>query len=127
LSYKRRYSQQYTPPAPTVNITVYHPTDSTQSTDVEALVDSGADYSMIPRGVVELLGLVPFDVWKSGDFDGNDTGDKAVYHVKISIGSFDFDTTMVETNGDTLIGRNDLNNITTVLKGRKQELELQKP
>ncbi len=88
------------------------------------MIDSGADGSMIPRGVVEILQLIPFTLVPTRDFQGNDTGDKAVYRVTISLGTFDFSISMVETDGRAIIGRDILNQLTTTLKGREEELEI---
>ena len=45
-----------------VRVVVKNPSDPTRSRELEFLVDSGAIYSVIPRAVLQELGIVPDDV-----------------------------------------------------------------
>ena len=45
-----------------VRVTVKNPSDPTRSRELEFLVDSGAIYSVVPRAVLQELGIVPDDV-----------------------------------------------------------------
>jgi len=45
-----------------VRVTVSNPHDPTRSRELDCLVDSGAIYSVVPRGVLLELGIEPDDV-----------------------------------------------------------------
>src|SRR5437899_987050 len=55
---KYRYADQFQPPAPFVNVSARCPTTGKQLTALPALVDSAADRTVLPRRVIEALGLV---------------------------------------------------------------------
>jgi len=64
------YNRQVTPPAPYVHATVHHPTDDLGLSDLPALLDSGADISVIPWTVVQRLELTRFGEATVEGFDG---------------------------------------------------------
>jgi len=124
LTYKNRYNSNIFPPAPYAKVTVVHPTNSNQSVDDDALVDSGASGSLISKWIAERLMLVPNNIVPVRDFQGNVVGNKPTFQVKINIGTFSFSIIVAETDGKTIIGRDIMNQLTTILKGRARELEM---
>jgi hypothetical protein len=51
--------QLYTPPAPVARLTLRTPDGLKAVTDVPAVLDTGADVTLLPRWAVEQLGLTP--------------------------------------------------------------------
>lgn len=51
------YNQQIEPPAPFIIVTLRHPYEDAEITDVPAQFDTGADRSLLPLSLVETLGL----------------------------------------------------------------------
>jgi len=56
-----RYNQQVSPPAPFVHVTLHCPAGATALSDVPAQLDTAADVTVVPAGLVEQLRLVQFD------------------------------------------------------------------
>lgn len=105
-------------------MTVIHPINKAETYDVDALVDTGADVTLINKEVVENLHLVPNGFQKMGDFQGNIVGEKPTYLVGISFGTFTYSVVATETNGVPILGRDILNKITTLLKGPTKQMEM---
>ena len=126
MSYNKQYSLRNPPPYPCIDVTLTNPRDPTNSFDLkEAMIDTGAGATCIPKSVVERLELIPIDVATVRDYQGN-AEQKPVYHITISFGPFNFTIRAVETNGDILIGRNILNQLTSVLIGPTKRLEMRR-
>lgn len=56
-----RYNQQVSPPAPFVHVTLQHPEREVALPDVPAQIDTAADMTVLPAGLVEQLQLVQLD------------------------------------------------------------------
>lgn len=126
MSYTRNYdTNNFNPPAPVADVTLTNPIDSTKSVNADnVLVDSGADITQIPRWIAEQIELMPIGTAQGFDYEHNSTGMKTVYSVRISFGRFSFLIQAVETTGDTIIGRNVINQLQTMLRGPQQTLEI---
>ncbi len=55
------YNRQVSPPAPFVHVSLQNLSAGAISDSLPALVDTGADRTVIPGGLVDVLGLVPLD------------------------------------------------------------------
>ena len=66
-------ASHFNPPAPVARVTVHHPQHRTTVSDVLLLVDTGADITLLPRTVVEQLGvsLLPDQQYELMGFDGS--------------------------------------------------------
>ncbi|MHB8601588.1 MAG: retropepsin-like aspartic protease [Nitrosotalea sp.] len=124
MVYRRSYNSNINPPAPFANLTITHPINKTDTYDVEALVDTGADVTLITKSVVENLHLIPNDFVNMHDYEGNFVGSKAKYLVGVSFGTFHFNIHAIETDGEPILGRDILNRLTTVLKGTAKQMEM---
>ena len=124
MVYRRSYNNHITPPAPFANLTISHPINKIDTYDVDALVDTGADVTLITKSVVENLHLIPNGLENMYDFEGNFVGQKPKYLIGISFGTFHFNIQAVETDGDPILGRDVLNRLTTVLKGTANLMEM---
>ena len=48
----------FDPPAPVARVTLRHPDSGASAADVPMQIDSGADATLLPRAVVESLGII---------------------------------------------------------------------
>lgn len=65
-----RYNRQVDPPAPFVYVGLRSPHDDDPPLELPALVDTGADTTVVPLQVVESLGLPPLDEMPTVGFGG---------------------------------------------------------
>ena len=65
-------SEQFDPPAPVADVTLRNPRTRESISDIKLLLDSRADVTLLPRAVVNRLGLVPESDQRYGlaGFDG---------------------------------------------------------
>jgi hypothetical protein len=64
------YNRQVEPPAPFVHVALRRPGGASSLDDLPAQVDSAADRTVIPGGLVTRLGLVPLDEVPVAGFGG---------------------------------------------------------
>jgi len=122
-----KYSLDYSPPAPSIKVRFSSPT-STNSMEIEAKIDSGADITVLPQNVVRELRLIPAGRVTVSSFDGQEER-KYTYFLNLHFGNFKF--SMVEVVGakrrDALLGRDVLNLLKTILDGKTMNFELLDP
>ena len=124
MSLIQNYSNNVSPPGPLIPITIVHPVNNSQTESTIAFVDSGADDTIIPRSIAQNLQLIPNDTKPISDFQGNFLENAPIYDLHIQFGNFDFRIDVVGMESEAIIGRNILNQLTTILNGRQQVLEL---
>jgi len=127
LSCNGRYSGQRvygSSVAPVKKVRFTNPQYITQFVDTEALIDSGASGTMIPKDVAEELALLEIRKSDSYDFEGNHKGRKPVYVVTVSCDNLSQNVQAVETNGIPIIGRDILNTLQLTLRGPQQHWEM---
>ena len=90
----------------------------------DALIDSGASGTFIPRTIADNLGLIPNNFVPVQDFEGTITGQRGVYTVKVELGTEIFTLRAIETNGYSIVGRDILNKHKTLLQGIQQKWEI---
>jgi len=98
--------------------------DPSRPVEEEALLDSGASGTMIPRRVADELGLQKTGMSKTYDYQGKFTGEKPVYVVTVSCDSMNNNVSAVETDGFAIIGRDILNTIKFTLDARRNNWEM---
>jgi predicted aspartyl protease len=64
------YSQQISPPAPFVHVSLACPETKAEIADLPAQLDTAADRTVIPAELVDRLGLAPLDEIHVGGFGG---------------------------------------------------------
>ncbi len=122
MSTEGNYSTKISKKAyPAANIRFIHPVYEEQSVEAEALIDSGSSGTLIPEFIAEQLALIPINRAIMRDYQGKVTGEKSVYHIKVTIDSLEFNVDAAETEGNAIIGRDVLNKITTILQGVQQK------
>ena len=121
----KRYNDtptKFDPPAPVLEICLSSPGVSVSpSAPVEALVDSGADITVIPRKFIENLQLKLVDQLLAVGYEGVPSEKLAdVYSVKVSIRDVgDYIIRVISSNDDyALIGRDVINSWDLFLRGK---------
>lgn len=113
--------ERFAPPAPVAMVRILHP-DSGASVDrVPMLVDTGADATLLPRAVVESLGITPLrEKYRLLSFDDTVSEAEAVRgHLVFSGRNFRGTFLVIDANIGVL-GRNVLNNVWILLDGPAQ-------
>ncbi len=126
--HRYRYNEQLSPPAPFVFLTLSNPLEPLSIDRVPAQLDTGADRTLIPQELVDLLQLDDARQIPIGGLGGEVMLLKT-YLVKIAI--HDFEPVVIEVVADRrepliLLGRDILNNVKLVLDGPNRVLEIGK-
>jgi len=113
---------KFDPPAPALEMFLSSPgVAALLQTPVEALVDSGADITVIPRKFIEELQLKLVDQLPAVGYEGVPSEKLAdVYSVKVSIRDVgDYIIRVISSNDDyALIGRDVINSWDLFLRGK---------
>ena len=120
------YVDQLGVPAPFVHVTLRCPDSPTQVEQIPALVDSGADRTVIPLQFVEELGLVQMDQVTIAGFGGH-ISDIPSFLVEITIRKVKpvlAEVLASEGESYVLLGRDVLNHFRVVLDGPKSAVEI---
>ena len=121
-------ANQYDPPAPIAYVTLRYPATGASIPDVPLLMDTGADVTLLPRNIVEQLGVVPVDN-KFYEVEGFDGSTKLAEVVKLELiflkrkfkGQF-----LLIDQPTGILGRNILNSVRILLDGPGGSWEEQK-
>lgn len=123
-----KYSKEFHPPAPVVGLIISAPV-SKNSISSLALVDSGADVTVVPESVVTHLKLRRVDSVLASGFGGKFT-EVTVYAAILGIEGIlepQFFRVLVWDSEYALLGRDLLNKLVAVLHGPKTMLDLKLP
>ncbi len=124
-----RYVTHLQPPAPFVNVTVRCPTTGTSATNVPAQIDSAADRTVIPGGVVSALNLVQVGRFLFEAFGGA-VVELPVYLVAVQIHDLpplEVRAVIGEREPYVLLGRDILSSYRVLLDGPGQAVEIELP
>jgi predicted aspartyl protease len=123
---KTPYLDDYIPPIPVVQIWLGYPDESLSLGPLEAIIDTGADGTIVPGSFIDDLDA-PFvdNAWLSSQW-GESFAVK-MFAVDIGLGNLRLPSVQVvadERSHEIILGRNILNRLRLLLDGPKQETEL---
>jgi predicted aspartyl protease len=119
------YNAAEQPPAPFLALVVYHPERTTQTIQIEAKIDTGADISALPSTIVQQLGLPVTSKLVVEGYDGV-LATVSSYAAGFTIESVQLEPHEIIAIPETyaLLGRDVLNNFYLYLKGPDLVFEL---
>jgi len=125
---KFNHNTSFNPPAPVIDVSLLRPLsrEVTNSIHISALIDSGADITAVPQGVVDRLRLYPVDEILVAGYTG-ETVRELVYSLAIVIANLKPQIVRaIGYRGDdiALIGRDLINQWLLVLNGKQQVFEI---
>jgi predicted aspartyl protease len=119
------YNQEEQPPAPFLDVVVYHPEDTTHAVRIQAKIDTGADISAIPATLVAQLGLPIASKMVVEDYNGVSTT-VSTYSVLIEVTQSRFRSREIISIPEAyvLLGRDVLNHFYIHLNGPELTFDL---
>ncbi|MDM8527731.1 retroviral-like aspartic protease family protein [Anaerolineales bacterium HSG24] len=123
---KFSYDTSYFPPAPTIEIWLSAPDESTAQGPLMAFIDTGADLSLIPMAYLKPL-QTQIDDYRYLRSQWGEHRMVAIYSLDIRIGQLKFPAIEVvgdELEDEIILGRNLLNKLVMMLHGPQQMLTL---
>jgi len=120
------YDRRYWPPAPVVEIAIDGYSPNVQPIVIRALVDSGADGTMIPLSVLERVKADYTDSVRMRGVTGS-SEQKDRYRVRIQIGDIvvrGIDAVAIDSEDESLIGRDTLSQLVVILDGLAAETRI---
>jgi predicted aspartyl protease len=117
-------STRFSPPAPAASVTLSNPESGVTRAGIIMLLDTGADVTLLPRGVVEELGLnYSASTYELLDFEDRTSVARAVRAEMVFLGlTFRGQFLLVEQDYG-IIGRNILNAISLTFDGPRLSWE----
>jgi predicted aspartyl protease len=115
-----------TPPDPMIHVAIRCPSRGTEATGVVALIDTGADRTVLPRTVIDALALAVTGVERFQGFAGQIV-ELSVYVVDLSIHDLPavrIEPVLGEAEKYVLLGRDVLNAHRILLDGPQLALEI---
>ncbi len=118
------YSREYNPPAPVIEVAVRSPRG--EGVQLKALIDSGADISVFPRGLLRELKLVPGSLVKVQVYNGS-VEEIYSYFLEVDVKGVARGIVEAVPGEQMILGRNFLRLVNVTLKGKEGELDLVDP
>ena len=122
-----KYDTSYEPPAPVIRVRIVNlATPNHQVRDIPALIDSGADMSVVPSRLAKTIALVPKGIVEVQGYRIEKVEHRPKYFVRI-----EFDRHAVELSvvgdecSEVLLGRDFLRHFVLRLDGPRQEFTLE--
>ncbi len=123
---KAPYDRSYVPPAPRLTVRLAVPDESFSETELSALVDTGADVTIMPARLIEPLDIQA-DNRKILRSPWGERRPVNVYLLDVGIGDIRLPLMEIvadDRGNEVILGRNVLNRLKMVLDGPRQLLEL---
>lgn len=120
------YDRGYLPPAPVITLTVDGYSDSAEPATIRAMIDSGADGTMLPTAVLEKIETSYVDSVRMSGVTGT-IEQRDRYRVRLQIGEIvikGIDAVAIASENESLIGRDVLNQLVVTLNGLAAELTI---
>lgn len=120
------YLDTYYPPIPTLEITLGYPEESLKLGPLTAIIDTGADGTLVPQALIDQLGAPFVDDIRIRSHWG-EWRNIQIFTLDIGIGSLRLPAIEVlgdESGDEIILGRNLLNKLHLLLNGPKNQVEL---
>lgn len=117
-------NEHYNPPAPVLPITVYVPDDSTKQVKTEALVDTGADMTCLPRALINALNAQPASSYNVRCINEVSIGLVDSYFLEFEIAGEKKMVEVIAVDDERILGRNLINEFMLQLHGPGQKLDI---
>lgn len=120
-------NQHYNPPAPVLPITVRAPGNSMKHITTDALVDTGADMTCLPRALINALGAERASTYNVVGINGVLIGPADSYFLEFEIAATKTTKKLVEVIAvadELILGRNLINEFKLRLNGPTLELSI---
>lgn len=123
MSY-RYDNQHYNPPAPVLPITVRAPGNSMKHITTDALVDTGADMTVLPRAIINALDAERASTCNVFCINEVSIGACDTYFLEFEIAGSRKLLEVIAVGDEPILGRNLINEFTLRLHGPTQELSI---
>jgi hypothetical protein len=122
-----KYDQRYEPPAPVVRVRIANlASPARQVGDVEALIDSGADMTVVPAQLAQQIALLPRGIVQVQGYRDREPEPRPEYFVRITHGSGGVELPVVgDECQEVLLGRDFLRHFVVRLDGPAEEFTLE--
>ena len=115
-------NNNYNPPAPVLPITIRVPDDSINQVTTDALVDTGADITCLPRALIKALRAECASTYDVLGINGVPIGPADSYFLEFEIASTKLMSEVIAVGDEPILGRNLINEFTLNLQGPSQKL-----
>jgi predicted aspartyl protease len=119
------FDSTFKPPAPVAEVVVSHPVTHITSDLLLGKLDTGADMTILPKSVIEVLGLESRSSIMARGFDGR-VSRMSVYYVRLVVETYVLDGVrcIASERTNVLLGRNVLNQFFLILDGPGRRVEI---
>jgi len=117
-------NQHYNPPAPVLSITMHTPGDNMKQVTTDALVDTGADMTCLPRAIINALGAECASTYNVVGINGVSIGPANTYFLEFEIATTKKLVEVIAVGDKPILGRNLINEFILELHGPTQELSI---
>ena len=120
-----KFNSSYDPPAPTARIAIRNPETGKRLKEIEMILDTGSDITLLPRSSVDILGVLPFgkaNYYLTG-FDGSTVIAEVFTLQAIFLGKRFTGNYCVLDDSIGILGRDILNQLSILLDGPNLEWE----
>ncbi|MEX2705234.1 MAG: aspartyl protease family protein [Candidatus Freyarchaeota archaeon] len=122
-----KYDLSKEPPIPKIELTIANP-GTKESVKCVGPLDTGADFTVLPRKLVSDLGLKPAREIEVIDIYGRMSYEWTYYvNIYFNTFSFEFVEVLAIPQDEVIIGRDILNNVKLILNGKKLRFEIFDP
>jgi len=122
-----KYDNRYEPPAPVIHVRIADlAAPARQVGEIEALIDSGADMTVVPAHVARKIALWPRGIVQVRSYRDGEPEPRPEYFVRITYGSSGVELAVVGDDcREVLLGRDFLRHFVVRLDGPAEELTLE--
>lgn len=118
------YKEDCCPPAPVLRITVRNISDYTKQLTGDALIDTGADITCLPRTIVKTLSGEPISTYGIKGIGETNAGQADSYILEFEIASIKKQAEAIAFGDELILGRNIINEFVLQLDGPNKEVNI---